>query len=132
MVVKNFTFAARRAPVNNHREMMQESANTANLPRVRGPPCGVAAGLALWIIFLLDSACPARHRQGGRSALQAGKNGIREDGFWSLQVRASVGWVERSETHRFLPADRMVGFAALYPPYGKKVQTMMEARDAHQ
>jgi hypothetical protein len=131
VVVKNFTFAACRAPVNNHRETTQESANTAELPRLCGPPSGFAAGLALWIVFLLDTACPARHRQ-GRSALQAGKNGIREDGFWSLQVRASVGWVERSETHRFLPADRMVGFAALYPPCGKKVQTMMEARDAHQ
>ena len=27
-----------------------------------------------------------------------------------------VGWVERSDTHRFL-ASRLMGFAALYPSY---------------
>src|SRR3546814_16786614 len=40
----------------------------------------------------------------------------------------TVGWVERSETHRPLAIRRKMGFAALYPSYGPCLANDPEAR----
>jgi len=61
-----------------------------------------------------------RHRRIGRSrvTLRSTRATLAADRPFPPLKGQRVGWVERSETHRFL--DKAVGFASLNPPYNAK------------